>query len=255
MSQLTIIQNVSNIIGVFAPTFIKGNSDPIALAMHALLDRGGKNLARMRSSNDSGWLFLQKTGLITTIADQSTYTVPDEFVSLIRDTVWDRDEYWRLNSLYSPKEWATIVFGLEVYPQIAPAIRMIEESGIRKFELFPTPGESDRNFAYYYMSNHWVKYADGDDVGTRAGYENDDDESFFDEDLLEMDLNWRFKQSRGLSFAVELAEFEVERDSRFASDYSHPVISLSRREGRSNNFNIDDQPSIRIRATASGDIA
>ena len=211
MTQLSIIRNAAHIIGVFAPNSIKNNNDPVALSMHALINRAGKNMARMRSTNDSSWLFLQKTGVITTVIDQSSYPVEDGFVRLIRDTLWDADEYWKLNSLESPKEWASLVFGLEIYPQIAPAIRMISEDGVKKFQLFPTPSEDGRNFAYYYTSSHWVKYVSGDDIGTRDGFVEDTDTSFFDEDLLEMDLIWRFKQSRGLSFATELAEFEMEK--------------------------------------------
>ena len=98
-------------------------------------------------------------------------------------------------------------------------------AGARRLRLEPEPtAASDIGFGY--LANRWVGSADGGVF--RTAIVEDTDRPLFDGNLMEMDLVWRFKQTRGLAFAAELAEFEIERDRRFAADAGSRDVQIAR---------------------------
>lgn len=99
----------------------------------------------------------------------------------------------------------------------------------RQFFLDPVPAADD-TVVYEYLTDQWVSNAAGDTFRTK--FEADDDTGLLDEDLLEMGLVWRFKQSKGLGFAAELAEYEIERDRRIGNDPGATKLFNARRRFR-----------------------
>ncbi len=228
MTALEIAQSAAAIVGVEEPSHLKNNPDAHARAFWALLNRAGKTLAKMRNAWGGGWAILEKEHGFTTVAGQAAYPLPEDFGALLQRSLWDRGSAVELMGPLAPREWQALKSGLITAsaPALLYRIRPDGSGAKRSFHLEPTP-RAGHEIAFEYLSDRWVVSADGS--ARRAAFVEDSDAPLFDDDLVEMDLVWRFKQTRGLAFATELAEFEIERDRRLATDTGARDVRLARR--------------------------
>ena len=229
---LKLATNVADIVGIEAPTALKNSVEPQSRAMLRLLNRAGQQLARVENTWNGSWTFLEREHTFTTIAGQRDYDLPADFERIIEDTTWDRDTYRQMRGNLSPQEWQQLRSGLIGTVTQAPYYR-IRRAGVgkrRALSLDPIPSGGDV-LVYEYVSNHWV--VDSAQTASRAEYVDDTDEALFNDDLMEMSLLWRFKQSRGLSFSPELAEYETEMDRILAQDSGARPLRVSSRRTRS----------------------
>ena len=242
-----IARDVGDVIGIKRVTSLVGNSEPHARAMLVLLDQGGKNLTKLRNTWGASWAVLTREHTFTTVAAQEEYAFPEDFTAFVDGTVWDRSSYREARGVFSPQEWQQVKSGLIETSGIAPNYRIRRGASGRGRSLYldPIPGGGEI-LVYEYVSRSWVVDAAGTSFGERIAV--DTDEPLFDDDLVRMDLVWRFKQSRGLSFATELAEFEIERDRRLAEDAGTRKLEV----GRSSPF-VDDL-GVNIPATGFGSV-
>ena len=216
---VTIVQNVCDQIVVSRPTEVIGSTDRTARQMLALLNRGGKTLARVKNAWGGGWQVLERVHTFTTTASEDEYSLPSDFENLLMDTAWDRDNYWMVRGPASPMVYQQIKSGLVEPSQLRKIwrIRRIADGsdGTRKFTLIPEPSAAEA-MAFEYLSNGWV----ADSAGTTFAdsFTADDDEPLLDPMLLELDLLWRFRMAKGLDFAGYLAEFEQERDRKIGAE-------------------------------------
>ena len=225
MSLLSIIRNAALIVGVDEPSFVKGNDEFTPKVMLALANRGGSNLVRMRNGWGGGWAVLTRMAVIETDAGRTEYDWPADYAALIDGTVWDRASHQEVRGPLSPQEWQQAKYG--GLGSAAPRYRIAAAaSGNRTvLVLAPAPAAAE-TLVYEYISRNWVAAGEGEAL-TRRQFEEDTDIAAFDRDLMEMDLVWRFKQARGLSFAADLAEFEIERDRRFATDAGMRTLGIA----------------------------
>lgn len=219
MSLLTIVKNVANEVGFAEPSTVIGSNEETAIQMLALANRGGKVLARRKPA----FRVLIKEHTFTTVADQANYALPSDFGYIINNTVWDRANYWRMRGQLSPGQWQFLKSGI-VNAGIRERWRMRPVSNARQFYIEPTPDTADETKVYEYVSNEWCQKDDG--TGQTA-WVADTDTGIIEEDLLELDLRWRFLSAKGLNYAEEKMEFETERAEYLATDLSMPDLSLS----------------------------
>ena len=225
---LTICQNAASLAGIDEPSFLIGNPDPLARGFRVSFDHAGKALARMKNGWGGTWSHLQREFILTTVAQQETYALPGDWLGLVDGTVWDRSTYTDARGALSPQEWQTVRSGLVGSTGLTPRYRIRGGTGRgRIIALDPVPGDGGETLVLEYLSSHWIH--DEGRVETRDGIEADSDEPVFDSDLMELDVEWRVRKSRGLPFAGELGEFEMERDKRFGLDTNARVIDLGGR--------------------------
>lgn len=228
MSLLTIVQCATDIIGLPRPTAVITSTDQTVRTLLALVNREGKNLAKLRNTWGGGWTILEKEHTFTVTDGDEDYAFPADFGQLIFDTAWNRTTFFELRGSLSPQQWQIARSGLVASPALRLRYRIKRASGsTREFFLDPIPTATGDTVVYEYVSNQWVSNAAGDTF--RTAFAADDDTSLLDEDLLEMGLVWRFKQSKGLAFAAELAEYEIERDRRIAADPGPTKLFNARR--------------------------
>ncbi|MYG26276.1 MAG: hypothetical protein F4213_09660 [Boseongicola sp. SB0677_bin_26] len=222
-----IARNVAAVVGMRDIDSLVGNPEPHARAMVVLLNRGCKNMAQMRGTSNQGWIVLTREFAFQTVPGQASYAFPDDYQELVDGTVWNRDTYREARGPLSPTEWQRIKSGLVETTSIAPNFRIRRNvAGTGKaFWVDPVPSQA-QDLVIEYVSNQWL--TDASQTVFRGRVAADTDLTLFDDDLVEQDLTWRFKQSRGLSFAPELAEFELERDKRFAKDGGLRTIRIGR---------------------------
>lgn len=231
MTLLTIVQCAADIVGVPRPSAVITSTDQTVRTMLALLNREGQNLAKLRNLWGGGWTVLEREHTFTTTASTAEYALPSDFAELIGDTVWDRDDFFEVRGPLSPQEWQAIKSGLSASPALRRRFRIQRTAGSgtdRKFFVDPTPAATGETLVFEYLSNGWVR--DTGDTAVQTTFQADDDVGLLDEDLLEMGLIWRFKASKGLGFAAELAEYEIERDRRIANDPGATKIFVARKK-------------------------
>ena len=233
---IEIAQASSAIIGMREPVALVGSRDSDERALLALIDRAGQTMSRMRNTWSAGWTALTREHEFQTADGVEEYALPADFESLIDGTVWNRTVYREARGVLSPQQWQAAKGGLLETVSIAPLYRLRRSStGGRAIWLDPTPSAVE-DVVFEYASTHWLHAANNTGT-TRRQVAADTDVSFFDDDLLEMSLIWRFKQSRGLSWAVEIAEYESEVARRMAADAGSRSITLGRGGRRGNRLN------------------
>ena len=67
-----------------------------------------------------------------------------------------------------------------------------------------------------------------DDSTDKAAFTIDTDLSRLSEELLTLDLVWRWKKAKGLDYAEDLADFERQKEMDIAADRAAQPISTSR---------------------------
>ena len=225
---LAIAEAASAIIGMRVPISLIGSRDPDERAVLALFNRAGQTMIRMRNTWGAGWTALTREYEFETTPGVAEYALPEDFEALIDGTVWNRSVYREARGVLSPQQWQATKGGLIETVSIAPLYRIRRASaGGRALWFDPTPAARE-SVVFEYASHHWLHSA-ADRTATRRQVENDTDIPFLDDDLLEMSLLWRFKQSRGLSFAAELAEYEIEARLRMAEDAGARSITIGMR--------------------------
>ena len=225
---LELAKDAAAVIGIEDFATLVGNNSPAPRAMRVLLNRSGQNLARARNSFGESWLALVNTSEILTSPGIASYPFPEDFVSLVDDTVWDQTQFYEARGALSPQDWQALKNGLvQDNVTLAPFYRIVRSGGreSKEMELYPVPTDT-RTLVYEYNSSGWLK--DPVQQAFHSRVTQDTDEVVLDAELVEMDLIWRFKQSRGLTFSAELGEFEAERDRRLADDRGAKVIRLGR---------------------------
>ncbi len=212
MSLLTILQDTANTVGIDAPSTVIGNTDSNTVRLLALSNQGGKALARRFP-----WQELVQEWTFTTVATESQGTVESIMPGFNWDlygTIWNRSTKFPVQGPLFPEEWQFLK-ALDIagpYPQFR----------IRGNNLIclpvPTAGQI---FAGEYVSRYWCQGASGQEK-----WAADTDTGILSEDLLTLDLIWRWKMSQGLDYSGEKMEFEIAVNEKTARSGSNRSISL-----------------------------
>ena len=226
-TMLEIARDAADVSGVGAPASLIGNQEPGARAIVSLLNRAGNNMARMRNAWGGGWTALTREFTFQTVAGQEAYALPDDYQALVDGTIWDRTEFREARGTLSPQQWQRNRSGLIDTVTLAPYYRLRRGAGGEtQIFLDPVPGEAD-DLVLEYVSENWLR--DGRTSGTfRRRMGADTDVPLLPDDLLEMSLIWRFKEAQGLTFAAQLAEYELEVKRRMADDAAVRPVNIGR---------------------------
>lgn len=225
MTLLSIVQNVSDIVGVPRPSAVVTSTDQTVRTMLALSNQGGKQLAKERGKS-GGWIILQGVHTFSTVDGTEEYSLPSDYDRPINDTFWDRSSYWQMVGPTSPQRWEWIKSGLvePVSPYLNWRMRRGTAGNVNKFYVDPTPTAA-YDLAFEYISNAWVLSGSS----TYSSWQADDDTSLLPEYLHELDLIWRFKAAKGFDYAADLATFEINRDRELGGDGGAPTLNMSPR--------------------------
>jgi len=207
MSLLTICQAALREIGDYnVPSSIIGNTDPIAVQLLALAQRSGKTLAF-----DHKWQVLLATHTFATVASTATYALPTAFKSFANITFWDRTNYWEIEGPVSPQKFEALRSSSVAWVAAWKYFRVAADL----FEIWPTPTAVE-TIAYQYYSKYWIS--------GKAAYTDDADVPLLDDDLLTIDLRWRYLQAKGMDFANEKQEAIERRDAILSKDGARDAI-------------------------------
>lgn len=212
MTLLTTCQAAAGACGFAAPSTIVGSSDDTAILLLRLINKGGKKLAW------KPWQALQKEYIFPAGVAQTSYPFPPDLGYFQDYTAWDRVQFWALRGSLSPAEWQRYKSGTQT---TTPRTRFRIKAGA--IYLDPMPASTAvNNFVIEYVSANWV--TDGSNFFN--AFSADNQTSLIDEDLLELDLTWRFLERKGLAYAEAKNEFEEVYESTFGRDVPKIPVNI-----------------------------
>jgi hypothetical protein len=215
MSQLSIVQDVCQQLGIASPVAVFGSQDPQITQLQALLNREGRILA-----SRTNWMALSNTATFITVAspNQGLLTTIAPFMKfIVNDTIFNRTLRRPVFGPLSPQVWqqrlALIFTGpWNQFRVMGPQLQFI-----------PTP-TAGQTCAFEYVSKAWAVDATG--ATPKLNMQLDTDVSMLDEDLLTMGLIWRWKHSKGLDFTAEQQEYEMKVIDAIGRDGSKPILNM-----------------------------
>lgn len=195
MSLLTIIGNVCKAIGLPTPAAVVSSSDTKVLELLALANNSGKSLALQFNFPE---LSQEATFLSVAALDQGLLTAvitAADYLRIITDTMWDRTSVQKITGPSSPTAWQTLIANHSAGPPYVFRIRN------RRLYIGPTAITAGNTIAFEYYSSFWCESILG---AGRAAWSVDSDVGRIPENILELDLIWRWKQAKGLEYAEDL---------------------------------------------------
>jgi hypothetical protein len=219
MSLLTVVQNASLALGLSSPSTVVGNTSQ--QQMLALANQGGKDLvtrgkwrALMRRNS-----FTLSTSAVDQGAVNGTIVTASDFSYMLGDTFWnltlDQPINGPLDEFEEELEAATAVSG--------PYQRWANRGG--RLLIYPQPTAAD-SASFMYISKAFCQASGGT---KQLAWAADTDTGVLDEQLLELDLIWRWKRANGLDYAEEFNTCEARIAAALAYEAAGKRISL---EGR-----------------------
>ena len=220
MSLLTIVQDATTEIGVAKPSTVISNTAENEVRLLAMAQREGKQLASKRE-----WQILQREHTFNTVASQEEYALPSDYVTMISDTAWDRDDYENIRRI-DAQEWQVYKSGIVGSGVVNRRwrIKRAASGNTKVFCLDPTP-TTVAALVFEYRSNGWCASSGG---AIQTAWAADDDVGILSEELMTMGVVWRFLRAIGNDYASQLLEYEQAEQRAFAEDLSLDAMTLHR---------------------------
>lgn len=215
MSLLTIVQDVSDRIGIPRPTQVVGSSDNQIRMLLSLAQQEGKEVAER-----FGWQACTLESTFTTTAtEEQTAVIPTDFSRLIEGTLYNRTHHRPVVGPLTPQRWQQMKSLLTV--SIWSAFRIRGNSLL----LTPTPAAGDTIY-FEYVSTYWCGGA-SDTVPTQAAWVADTDVGFINEELMTLGVQWRYLRARGLDYAEPFRLYEEMFQRKSGADGGNRILDLS----------------------------
>lgn len=189
-------------LSLTVPSVVFTSSDRNVVQFQALLQEGAIALAK--AGSPSGWQALQAEWTFITVAqeEQTNTPIPPDLERFVPDSFYNRDTNRKLTGPLTPQQYQQT----QVWPQLAaPYLAYRERQGVFLLNPVPPAGET---IAFEYISSYWAISSAG---VAKAMFTADEDTTYLDEELLKLDLRWRWKQAKGLDYGEDLATFEREK--------------------------------------------
>lgn len=221
MSVLSIIANACDRLSLTRPTVVVTSTDQLTRQLFGLLKEGAEALSQFGGQDgDTGWQALTQEWTFVTVAqiEQTNTPIPEDFRRFIPDSAFNRTTNRQVSGPLTPQQYQRAL----VLPYIvAPYLVFRERQS--DYLILPDPPPAGETIAYEYVSSYWAKNSAG---VPKATFTSDDDGTYLDEELLTLDLKWRFKAAKGLDYAEDMATFERAKLAKYGSDGGAQSLSF-----------------------------
>lgn len=203
MSLLTLIQEVSQNLGVPAPAAVISSTDTRVLELLVMANSIGNEFARRY-----GWQETTKEASFSSTGSifqgYLTGSIATDFGYFIDQTFWDRSATLPIVGPVPPQEWQADRSGAIV----GPPYKFIIQGDMLK--VGPTAIASGHTMVFNYISKNWCQSAAG---AGQSAFAADTDTTIIPQEPFKLSLLWRWKQAKGLAYAedMETAEEQIER--------------------------------------------
>ena len=196
------------------PVSMVGSDEPQLQQLLELMQEEGDELVSRHS-----WSVLIKTWTFAIDADPHSETFPSDFDRFLLDA-----DVWRSGSDVTPltgpvpsNKWQLLTSSPGTYPGYwRPYGGGIQVQGVSLTE----------SASVEYVSKNWILDTDG--TTGKATWAADTDTLRLPEILYVQGVRWRWKSSKGLEYAEDMATYERELERRIAADRLARPISMTR---------------------------
>jgi hypothetical protein len=217
MSLLTMIQGVSEDLGLPSPTTVVGNPDIQIKQLLQIANREGRDLA---SRFPWSKMVLQNTFTIAAAEDQgllnSAVVSAGDFDYIIPETFWNQDTTLPIRGPLSWAEWES----LQAIPVTGPFPWYLIRSG--HLYLSPTPATGTETGAFEYKSTSWCETTG---LVGKSAWSVDTDTGRLDENLMALGITWRWLKRKGLDYGEDFQTYEKRLLDAYARDGGRKVLN------------------------------
>ena len=206
MTFLSMMENVSDELGLPRITAVIGSTRTDVRQLVALANREGKELARRFD-----WQKLHKEFTHTTLAQEDQGAVSTIMAGVnwpMTQTLWNRTQQDFTPGSLSPQSWQLLKAAMVTGPYSSFRIR----GG--KLLMIPAP-TAGQTLAGEYVSKYWCESSGGTDQDEWLA---DTDVGILDEDLMEQGIIWRWLRKEGLEWLSLRDDYEMSVKERAAHD-------------------------------------
>jgi hypothetical protein len=207
LSLLSICQDAASQLGLRQPSIIVGSSDLTAQILFRFANQAGKELMRYHD-----WQALTVEALVTATASvvQAGALPSADYDRMIYNAeIWNRSDDLRYTGPTPQRYWQQLQTG--VAGGVVGWWRIIGG----ELNILPAP-TAGKIIAFEYISKRWARSSG---ASAQAKFMADTDTTVLDEDLITLEMVWRFRQSRGFAqYAEDLATCEREKEKAASRD-------------------------------------
>lgn len=188
------------------------STDGHIVQLRYLLNGLGERLVRKRE-----WQQLRRTGVVVPVVGTTTYSLPADFLRMVNQTAWDRQNDQPGQPLTS--QMYNAIVATDATGVLQPRFRIAFEA----FEFTEVPANQMR---YEYLTRYWVASPD-DDTPTSDEADEHEDILWFDTPLLLAGLKLAFKEAKGLDTTAAQNAFDEAWNHATTNDAPAPVLNLA----------------------------
>jgi hypothetical protein len=207
---------IEEISGIAVPSSFVGNKSLIAKRALRFANRAGRDMALTYR-----WNALRLDYSFPTEVGVASYELPEDFHVFAQMTQWNNTGEEPIGGTVSSAFWAALNRGQWV-SVFNKRIRIYRGHAL---QIYPTPTAVE-TISYTYYSKYFVDdNEDGD--GDAEYFLNDADHPLIDDNLIALDLKWRFRKASRLEWEPEKAEADALRDTLLTADNGGGVLDFS----------------------------
>jgi len=212
-----IINTAAVEVGLTANTAPFSSPDPAFKQLIKLLTICGRELTLMPK-----WNMAVREGTITVVAGQSEYDLPDDFLSVVESTVWNRGSNWPLYGSVTPQTWT-------MWARENPSLtfQAIFRLARRKFVIPVDAIPAGTVLAYEYRTRAWVLSGTQIDV-YKDKVDDPGDIVLFESVLASRMLVFKFLRAKGFDATGAFQEFSTILDSVLSSDRPSETLDVAK---------------------------
>jgi hypothetical protein len=215
---LQVVQDISVQIGLDSPSVAVNSSDTKVDQIMRLVMAAGNDLA-----GEHSWSMLRNIKTFPGIASQiQTGQPPADFDRFTPNTyLWDVGMRRPVIGALNSDEW------LMVTVQAVTAVQKYWSMQQGVINILAAPAVTD-SFRYEYVSKNWIRPINEiTNVNDKARFTIDTDFPIIPSDLLTLSVVWRWKQSKGLDYAEDMATFEGAKEKMIGDDRGPHGVSTT----------------------------
>lgn len=187
--------------------------------MRYLLQTAGEELAMAHV-----WEWqIRSHSILTGALDTGKYPLPDDFLQMLDQTGWERNENVPLFGPLSAQDW-TYLLGRDLVSYTIYASFRIKEGN---FEIFPQPPPEGLDINFEYQSHNWI--TDGQPTPTLTNeLVSGTDIIMYDKTVASRYLKVKWLESKGFDTTKAQEDFNQVFNSIASKDKGNEIISAGR---------------------------
>lgn len=213
---LQIVQQFCKTSGLIPPTVVVGSSDDQIVQILGLINEGLDELVPKYK-----WTQLKLRASFATVAveNQGTLTtLAPGFKSLIPNTLWDESSKLPAHGSITPQDSQVLrIWGQRT---ATPAYREVQG----QLHIIPAP-DAGHQLSFEYNSQFPVLAASG--LTSKQYFDVDTDTCLLPDNLIILDLRWRWKSEKGLSYAEHMRTFETVCKQTYVDSLGAANLSMA----------------------------